>query len=65
MSQLNAHACMKAFIWRTVITEMKRSVIEVLPEGYRVGVSLLDCYCPVIIYYCKVTKYLYKLSKKC
>jgi len=37
MSQVNANACMKAFIWRMVITEMKQSEIEVIPKGYRVG----------------------------
>ena len=42
MSQVSAHACMKALIWRTVITEKKCSGFEVLPEGNRVGVSLLD-----------------------
>ena len=42
VSQVNTNACMIVFIWRLVITEMERSEIEVLPEGYRVGVSLLD-----------------------
>ena len=43
MSQVKEYACMNVFIWRTVITEMKRSEIEVLPgNDSRVGVYLLD-----------------------
>ena len=43
---------MKALIWRTVITEKKRSGFEVLPEGNRVGVSLLDLFIRLKEYAC-------------